>query len=74
MIMETWELITLIILIILGILPIVLAIIDILKSEFRGKSKLIWLLVVLFMNLFGAILYFLIGHEQKMQKEDCFGS
>lgn len=72
--METWELITFIILIILGILPTVLALIDILKSEFRGNSKLIWLLVVLFMIFFGAILYFLIGHEQKMQKEDCFGS
>ena len=64
--MGTWELIILIIVIALGFLPTVLALIDILKSEFQGNSKLIWLLVVLFLNLFGAILYFLIGKEQKI--------
>jgi len=58
--METFELITLIIVIALGILPTVLALIDIIKSEFQGNSKLIWLLVVLFLNLFGAILYFVL--------------
>ena len=67
--METFELITLIIVIALGILPTVLALIDIIKSEFQGNSKLIWLLVVLFLNLFGAILYFLVEHEQKIQKK-----
>ena len=63
--METWELIILLFILALGILPTVLALIDIIKSEFQGKTKLIWLLVVIFLSLFRAILYFLIGKEQK---------
>ena len=67
--MGTWELIILILVIALGFLPTILAIIDILKNEFKGRYKIFWLLVVLFMNLFGAILYFLIGKEQKTTKQ-----
>ena len=64
--METWELIILLFILALAVLPTVLALIDIQKSEFQGNNKLIWLLVVLFMSIFGAILYFLIGREQKI--------
>ena len=63
--METWELIILLFILALAVLPTVLALIDIQKSEFQGNTKLIWLLVVIFLNFFGAILYFLIGKEQK---------
>jgi len=63
--METWELIILLFILALAVLPTILALIDIQKSEFRGSNKLIWLLVVLLMSFFGAILYFLIGSEQK---------
>jgi len=45
-----------------------LALIDILKGKFDGNNKLIWALVVVFTNIFGAILYFLIGKNQKIQK------
>jgi len=65
-IMGTWELIILIIVVALGVLPTVLALIDILKNEFKGRYKIFWLLIVLFTSLFGAILYFLIGGEQKI--------
>ena len=68
-IMGTWELIILILVIALGVLPTVLALIDILKNEFKGRYKILWLLIVLFMNIFGAILYFLIGKEQKTTKQ-----
>jgi len=68
--METWELIILIILLALGISPTILAVVDIRKGEFRGNDKLIWLLVVLFMSIFGAILYFLIGREQKINTKN----
>ena len=64
-IMETWELIILLFILALAVLPTVLALIDIQKSEFQGNTKLIWLLVVIFLSFFGAILYFLIGKEQK---------
>lgn len=42
-----------------------IALIDILRSEFTGYNKIIWILVVLFIPLLGAILYFLIGRKQK---------
>ncbi|MHB1660734.1 MAG: PLDc N-terminal domain-containing protein [bacterium] len=43
------------------------ALIDILKSDFRGGSdKIVWLLVVVFLPLLGAILYFTIGKNQKI--------
>jgi len=46
----------------------VLALIDILKSKFDGHNKLIWVLVVIFTNTIGAILYFLIGKNKKIQE------
>ncbi len=42
-----------------------IALIDILRSEFTGYNKIIWILVVLFVPLLGAILYFIIGRKQK---------
>lgn len=44
-----------------------IALIDILRSEFTGYNKIIWILVVLFVPLLGAILYFAIGRRQKIQ-------
>mgnify|MGYP001070060155 CR=1 FL=1 len=49
-----------------GIILTILALVDILKSEFSGNNKIVWVLVVLFFNLVGAILYFTIGKEQKV--------
>ena len=46
----------------------VIALIDILKSEFSGNNKLIWVLVVLFIWIIGPILYFIIGRNQKIKK------
>ncbi len=44
----------------------IFALVDILKSEFRGNNKIVWVLVVLLTNFFGAILYFMIGIQQKV--------
>lgn len=49
------------------VLPI-LALVDILTSEFEQNEKLIWVLVVIFLNLLGAILYFLIGRRSKIRR------
>jgi hypothetical protein len=43
------------------------ALIDILKSDFKGSNKIVWLLLVIFIPLLGFILYFLIGKKQKIQ-------
>jgi len=47
------------------------AIIDILKSDFKDSTnKLIWLLVVIFLTVLGALLYFLFGRKQKVDLID----
>lgn len=46
----------------------IIALIDILKSDFRDTNgKIIWALVVIFLPVIGSILYFLIGKNQKIQ-------
>ncbi|MBN2480414.1 MAG: PLDc_N domain-containing protein [Bacteroidales bacterium] len=54
------------VLIALAILLPLLALIDILTSEFKQNDKLIWVLVVIFLNAIGSILYFLIGRKNKI--------
>jgi Phospholipase_D-nuclease N-terminal len=61
-----WQIIILIF-VLLGIIPTIIALIDILKSKFNGNDKIVWVLVVLFFNLIGAILYFVIGRKQKIK-------
>ena len=57
-----------ILVILILLLPAILwifALIDILRSDFQGNNKLIWVLVVIFLPIIGAILYFAIGKNQK---------
>lgn len=61
-----WILI-LIIIFFVGFLPTIIALVDILKSKFKGNDKIVWVLVVLFLNLIGAIIYFAIGRNQKIK-------
>jgi len=49
-----------------GSIPCILALIDILRSEFNGNNKLVWLLVVTVFPLFGALLYLVLGRKQKV--------
>jgi ABC-type molybdate transport system permease subunit len=42
------------------------ALIDILRNDFTGSNKLIWILLVLFIPVLGFVLYFLIGRKQKI--------
>jgi hypothetical protein len=43
--------------------------IDILTSKFKGNEKIVWLIAVLFLNLFGAFLYLIIGRGEKIKIE-----
>jgi hypothetical protein len=61
----SWQIILLVLAV--GILPTLIALIDILRSDFKGNNKIVWVLVVLLINFFGAILYFLIGRQQKIK-------
>ena len=42
------------------------ALIDILRNEFTGNNKIIWVLVILFIPLFGTLLYLIIGRKQRI--------
>lgn len=61
-------LLILVILSIIYALPFILALIDILKSQFSGNDKIIWLLLIIFLPFIGSILYFLIGTKQKIKQ------
>ncbi len=43
----------------------VIALIDIVRSEFTESNKIVWVLVVIFLPVIGAVLYFLMGRQQK---------
>jgi len=48
------------------LLPII-ALIGILRNQFTGNHKLIWVLVVIFFPFFGSILYFIMGSSHKLK-------
>lgn len=51
------------------LLPLILwawALIDVLKSEFTGNNKIIWLLVVILIPLVGILAYYFVGTKQKI--------
>ncbi|RCW93984.1 PLD nuclease N-terminal domain-containing protein [Winogradskyella arenosi] len=64
-----WQLIIILITLGLGVIPMVIALIDILKYEFKGNNKIVWTLVVLFGNFLGVLLYFFIGRKQKLSSK-----
>lgn len=48
------------------VFPLV-ALIEVIRSEFRGQNdKLTWVIIILFLNLIGALLYFVIGRKQRI--------
>lgn len=63
-----WQWIIIISTIVLFILPII-ALIDIVRSEFKGNNKLIWVIIVVFLNLPGIILYYVMGRNQKISED-----
>ena len=52
---------------IIMIILTVIALIEIIKSDFKDNDKIIWVLVLLFFNFIGAILYFAIGRNQRLK-------
>ena len=60
------EIIILLIGLVLFVLPVI-ALVDIIRNEFTGNNKLIWVLIVIFFNILGSILYFIMGKNQKIK-------
>ena len=44
----------------------IVALLDILRSDFTGYTKLVWLLVVVIFPLIGSLAYFIFGRKQKV--------
>lgn len=63
-----WQIILILIIALLGVIPTIIALVDILKNKFEDNNKIVWVLVVLFFNLIGAILYFIIGRNQRIKE------
>ena len=61
------QIMTIVSVVLIGTLLMLIALIDIVKSNFKGNDKLIWVLVVIFLHWIGALLYFIIGRKQKLQ-------
>jgi hypothetical protein len=52
-----------------GLVPVILlviAMVDILRNNFQGYDKVVWVLVVIFIPFIGSILYLTIGKNQKI--------
>ncbi|WP_439184330.1 PLDc N-terminal domain-containing protein [Carboxylicivirga taeanensis] len=47
------------------IMPL-LALISVLKNNFEGSNKVVWVLVILLIPFLGSILYFMIGRKQRI--------
>jgi len=43
-----------------------LALISVLRNNFQGNNKIIWVIVILFIPFIGSILYFTIGRKQRI--------
>jgi hypothetical protein len=63
-----WQIVVLVLFFLIFMLPTVIAIVDIFRSKFKDDNKYIWLLIVVFLNFLGVILYFAIGRKRKIVK------
>ena len=59
----------LVLLVLLTFILWIIAFVNILRSDFTGNNKLVWLLVVILVPLIGSIAYFFIGRKQKIKIE-----
>lgn len=50
-------------------LPWLIAFIDILRSDFQGHAKMMWLIIVVLVPFLGALAYLIMGRKQKIKKE-----
>lgn len=57
------------VLLILGLFTLlpVIALIDVIRSDFKGTNdKIIWVIVILFLNIIGALMYYFMGRSQRV--------
>ncbi|MEN8223785.1 MAG: PLD nuclease N-terminal domain-containing protein [Bacteroidota bacterium] len=61
-----WQILVILIILFALLLPVI-ALIDILRSEFTGSNKIVWVVVVICLPMLGTLLYFMIGVHQKIK-------
>ena len=49
------------------LIPLI-ALIDIIRNDFDGNNKLLWVLIVLFLPFIGSVIYFIIGRSQRRSR------
>ena len=55
--------------VLLAVLLPILCLVSILKHQFNNNDKLIWVLVVIFVPIFGSILYLTMGRKRRLEKK-----
>lgn len=63
------ELLIISLILVVFLIPVI-AIIDIVSSEFKGFDKIMWVLIVLFLPFAGALVYLAIGRKQKLRPDE----
>lgn len=63
----TWQISTILIGVVFLLLFPLMALISVLKNNFSGNDKLIWVLLIIFLPFLGALLYFLIGRGKAIK-------
>ena len=61
-----WQVLLILFFGVFGLILPIIALVDIVRHEFSGSNKIIWVLIVLFFNFLGSILYFLVGRKQRI--------
>ena len=46
-----------------------IALISVLRNQFQGNDKIVWVLVIIFLPFLGSVLYFLIGRARRLRKD-----
>ncbi len=62
-----WQILLILIFGIFGLILPIIALIDIVRHEFSGSNKIVWVLIVIFFNFLGSILYFIVGRNQRIK-------
>jgi len=52
-------------LLVIDLILIIIALIDLYRNRYTRENILIWVLVIIFMNTIGPILYFIIGRKDR---------
>ena len=62
-----WQILLILIFSIFGLILPIIALIDIVRHEFSGSNKIVWVLIVIFFNFLVSILYFIVGRNQRIK-------